>query len=149
MASGWYVEGLAACLDGTIDLDDDTIKVMLVDNNYTFDTDHDYVDDISGDEITATNYTGGFGGAGRKTATIVIQADTTNDRVEVVLSDLTWSSLGGAANDTVGGAVLIKEVTADSDSIPIAFWDLTDTTTNGGDFTLDFSSDGNLQISSV
>lgn len=149
MASGWYSNGVLNCLNGTIDLDTDVIKVMLVDEVYAYDPDHDFVNDISANEISATNYTGGFGGGGRKTATVTMQASTANNRVEIAIADLTWTALGGALNDTVGAAVVIHEITNDAASIPIAYLDFTDTPTNGGNFTLDFTalgSGGNMRI---
>lgn len=156
MASGLYATGLKEILDGTIDLDNDTLKVMLVNASYTYDPDHDVVDNSAGDatdpshnEITATNYTKGHAGAGRKTATVTLAADKTNNRATVAIADLTWSSLGGAANDTVAGAILFKEGANDGASRLIAFFDLSDTVTNGGDLTLDFAASaagGNIQI---
>jgi hypothetical protein len=157
MASGWYSQGLLKCLDGTIDLDTSTIKVMLVDAGYTYDPDHQVIDpgtndaaDLSFNEIVATNYTGGFAGAGRKTAVVTLQKSNTNNRVEIAIADLTWTALGGATNDTASGAVVIYETGgADTASIPIAFLDFADTPTNGGNFTLDFAalgSGGNMQI---
>lgn len=150
MASGWYTQGLLKLLDGTIDIDTSTLKVMLVKSAYTYDPDHDQVSDISANEIVATNYTSGFAGAGRKTASITLQNTTASNRVDIAIGDLTWTSLGGASNDTVAAAVLIFETGgADTASIPIAYLDHTDTPTNGGNFTLDFAalgSGGNLQI---
>lgn len=150
MASGWYTQGLLKLLDGTIDIDTSTLKIMLVKSAYTYDPDHDQVSDISSNEIVATNYTSGFSGAGRKTASITLQNTTASNRVDIAIGDLTWTSLGGASNDTVAAAVLIFETGgADTASIPIAYLDHTDTPTNGGNFTLDFAalgSGGNLQI---
>lgn len=45
--------------DGTIDLDNDTFGLMLLDNTHTIDPDHDFRNDVEGDEITGTNYTAG------------------------------------------------------------------------------------------
>lgn len=157
MASGFYNKGLYEIISGTIDLDTDTLKLMLVDTSYTFDADHEVVDngasnatDPSHNEIVATNYTAGFGGAGRKTVTITGQENDTNNRADFALADVTWTALGGASNDTIGGAILIKENTNDTDSRLIAFFDLTDTPTNGSDITLDFNTlaaGGNLRFS--
>ena len=150
MASGWYLQGLLKILDGTIDLDTATIKIMLVKAAYTYDPDHDQVSDISGNEISATNYTGGFGGGGRKTASITMQVTTASNRVDIAIGDLTWTALGGVSNDTPAAAVVIFETGgADSASIPIAYLDFTDTATNGGNYGLDMAalgSGGNLQI---
>lgn len=154
MASGFYNQALADILTGSIDMDSNTLKIMLVDASYTYDPDHQVVDnggndatDPSFNEIVATNYTGGFAGAGRKTATLTVSKQDANNRAVITIGDLTWTALGGATNDTVGGAILIKEITNDAASRVIAFFDLTDTPTNGGDFTLDFDgSNGNLRF---
>lgn len=145
-----YNQGLADCVSGSINLDTDTLKIMLVDTGYTFDPDHDVVDngannatDPSFNEIIATNYTVGFGGGGRKTAAIAAGAvNDASNRVDFDVTDLTWTALGGASNDTIAGAILIKEITNDTLSRLIAYFDLTDTATNGGDITLDFPASG-------
>lgn len=157
MASGWYSQGVFKICNGTIDVDTSTLKVMLVKSTYTYDPDHNFVDDgtsnatcLLAKEISATNYTGGYGGGGRKTASITLQKSDANNRVEIAIADLTWTSLGGASNDTPSGCALIFETGgADTTAIPIAFLDFSDTPTNGGNFTLDFAalgSGGNLQI---
>lgn len=159
MASGWYNKGLFEVSSATIDLISDTTKLMLVDTSYTYDPDHEVVDngannatDPSFNELVATSYTGGFAGAGRKTLTITGGENDTNNRADFAIADVTWTALGGGVNDTIGGAILIKEGTNDTDSRLIAFFDLTDTPTNGSDVTLDFNalgSGGNLRIAVV
>ena len=156
MASGWYSTGLKKCLDGTIALGTTTLKVMLVNSAYSFDPDLDTLDDgTSGDpnskELVCTNYTGNYGGSGRKTATATLQTNDTSNRVDIAIANLTWTALGGATNDTIGGAILCYETGgSDATAIPIAFFDLTDTPTNGSDITLSMTalgSGGNLRIS--
>lgn len=153
MASGAYTAGITAVLNGTIDLDTTTLKVMLVDAGYTYDPDHPFVSSSSGaaniatNEITATGYTAGFNGAGRKTATVTVVEQTASNRVVVRIADLTWTALGGAVNDTVAAAVLIREITNDAASLPIVYLDFTDISTNGGDVTVDFDgTDGNIRF---
>lgn len=153
MASHFYTTGLKECLDGTIDLDTDTIKLMLVTASYTPDKD-DLVVDAGGandpidHEIAVSGYTGGWGGSGRKTVTVTISANLTDDRVDIAISDQTWTALGAGA--TIAGAILIKEGGAnDTTSRLLAYFDVTDTATNGGDITLDFNAigaGGNLRI---
>jgi len=157
MATKWYLQGLADCMDQSIDMVNDTLKFMLVNDSYTFDTDHTVIDngaddstDPSYNEITATNYTGGYGGAGRKTATVTRTINTTNDRIDYSFDSETWSSLGGASNDTVAAAILVKEITNDTASRLIAYIDFTDKLTSGNDITLNMTSagaGGNLRIS--
>jgi len=154
MASGVTNQALLEILNGTIDPDDDTLKIMLVDDDYVFDPDvsvidpdDDSVNDAHHHELVATNYTGDYGGAGRKTATVTIAKDDTNDRANIKIADLTWTSLGGAANDTVGAALLVKEITDDKSSRVIACFDISNTPTNGGNFTLDFDpTNGNVRV---
>lgn len=149
MASGAYVHGVRQALDGTYNITSATLKFMLVDNVYVFSQTHTVVDDgtttttcLHFHEIAATNYTGGFGGAGRKVATIAISEDMTNLRVVLTFTSLTWSALGGATNATVGAAALIRESGNDTTSVPIAYMQITATPTNGSDFTLSMNTSG-------
>ena len=164
MASGWYTKGLRECMDTTVDITASSIRIMLVDSDYVYDADHEVVDngaddttDPSFEEMSVTGYTGGHQGAGRKQGgandfTLDFAEDDANNRVNIGLAaDLTWSSL--SSGGTIGGAILMKDGTSDdTDARLIAFWDLTDTATNGGDITLDFTpaaSGGNLRLSLV
>lgn len=156
MASGVYNKGVADILSGVIDADTTALKIMLVDTGYTYNPDHDVIDnggndatDPSFNELAATNYAGGFAGAGRKAATVTVTEDDANNRVVIEIADLTWTALGGGLNDTLGGAILIKEGTNDTDSRVIAYFELAATVTNGSDITLDFaSSGGNIRFNS-
>lgn len=147
MASGFYNVGARGILDGTIDLTNDTIKVMLVDDTYTPDPDHDFVDDVSGDELSGTGYTSGFGSASRKTVSgKSFLTDNATDRAEFTGTVAAWTGLDAG---TVGYAIFIKEVTTDADSIPIFYLDLGPTASNGGDFTITADSEGFAQASTV
>lgn len=150
MASGAYLHGLRQALDGTYVVTAATLKLMLVNNLYVFSQDHTVVDDgttgtscLKQEELNATNYTRGFGGAGRVAQTISISEDTTNQRVCLTFTSTTWNSLGGATNDTVGGAALIRESGNDTTSVPIFWFAITPTPTNGSNFTLSMNTSGN------
>jgi hypothetical protein len=126
-------------------------KVMLCTASLTADQDTDFIGSAGGSagatEITATGYTRGFGGAGRKSTTTSFAEQDASNRAVVITTDVTWNPLGGATNDTVGFACLVKEVTTDADSELIAVWDLADTTTNGSSFSLTMdASSGNLRF---
>ena len=147
MASGWYNLAVQKIMDGTIDLDTDTLKVMLVQSGYSYDPDDDFVDnggaaDPIDQELTVTGYTGGFGGAGRKTlANKAVTKDDTNDyAIFDNTADITWTALG--SGETIAAAIVIKEVTADTDSYLICYLEVTSTATNGGDITLQFHTNG-------
>lgn len=145
MASAWYNVGKDAVLDGTINFLTTTLKLMLVDDSETFNSDDATLNLVSDNEVSGTGYTGGFGGAGRKTlGSKVVNIDQANDRAEADSTvDVTWSSISVGV---VRAAILCYEVTSDTDSIPIAFLDLGDVTTNGGDLTIQWNAEGILQI---
>lgn len=148
MASGAFNKGLSDIADGTIDLLTDTLKVILVTSTYTYDPDTLVVDaggasDILDAEISVTGYTGGWGGGGRKTLTSkTVTADHTNNRAVFDAADPSaWTALGSGA--TIAAAVIVKEGGSnDTTSRPLAYLDITDTPTNGGDFTLIFAATG-------
>lgn len=141
-----------------LDLVSDTkVKWVLTNSTYTPAYTNTLVDggganDIIDGEITATNYTSGYGGAGRTAiSTPAFTNDTGNTRVEFDADDVTWTSLGGATNDTVTYINLIKEdhlgtTGNDTESRPIFAIDIADTTTNGGDFTVQWDAQGILQF---
>jgi hypothetical protein len=131
-------------LNHGIDLLSDTIKVMLVNNTYTPDKDHSFVDSITGGsskELTGTGYTGGFSGSGRKTlASKTVTQDDTNDKGVFDAADVTWTGINAG---TVGFIVVIKEITNDAASPILAVIDVTpDVVTNGGDYTAQWATDG-------
>lgn len=147
MASQVATNALVQCMSGTLDLDTDTIKVMLLRNTYTPNPDHKFVSDINANECNATGYTGGFNGASRKTlaSKTVTENTTTNRAIFDAADPSAWTALGGATNNTLRYCAIIKEITNDAASLVIAVLDFgSDYTTNGGDFTVQFSADGIL-----
>lgn len=82
------------------------------------------------DEADFTNY-------GRKTITsVTVTVDDTNDRVDVDIADQTWTAAGGAANNSLGKAVIAydPDTTGGTDSalIPLTYHDFV-ATTDGND----------------
>lgn len=141
MASGWYNSGLRDVADRTIDLINDTLKLILVTSSYTPNKDHDFADDLT-NELSGGGYTGGFGGAGRKTLSgKSFSTDTANDRVEFTFSAVTWTALGAAAGNPKY-AILVKEITNDAATRLIAYLDLGTVITNGSDVIV--TPDGTL-----
>lgn len=148
MAAGAFSNGIEALILQTYNLDTSTIKLMLVKSAYTYDPDHDFVNDISGSECDATGYTGGFAGADRLTSAVTITEQTANNRVVAIFADTTWTAIGGATNNTLSGAAAIFEITNDAASIPIAWLEFSGTlTTNGSDILMDMDgTNGNLRF---
>lgn len=156
MANFVYNAAATRVLNGALNLSTATLKMMLVTSSYTANRDDEFVSAASAAEISATNYTGGFGGAGRKTLTgQTVTKDNTNDRAELDVNDVTWTALGGASNATIAAILVIKENTNDADSWLVAYYDtVTGTpslpfTTNGGDLTLNINVEGLIQLSTV
>ncbi len=147
MASGAYSRGVLSILNGTIDLDTTALKVGLAKSTYAPDPDESALTTFAASEADCTGYTGGFAGAGRKAATITLTEQTASNRVVTIIGDLTWSALGGATNNTLGFAVLLREITNDAASIPICFLAFSaNVATNGSDILVDFDgTNGNLR----
>lgn len=147
MASGAYSRGVLSILNGAIDADTTATKIGLAKSSYSPDPDESSLSTFAASEADCTGYTGAFGGAGRKSATITLTEQTANNRVVTIITDLTWSGLGGATNNTLGYAVWLREVTNDAASIPIAFLAFASTvTTNGSDILVDFDgTNGNVR----
>jgi len=122
--------------DGTIDLDTDTIKVALV-TGYSQDIDaHDFWDDVSGSEISATNYSAG----GATLANSDVTVDTGNDRAVWDADNVTWSSLG-APSGSISHAIGYKDTGTPSTS-PLIFAMEIATDSNGGDYTIAWNGTG-------
>ena len=124
-----------------------TFKAMLVTPSYTYDVDHAAVSSISGNEIaTISGYTGAYGGSGRKyLTTLASSVDNASDIVKLTADNLTWTSL--AAGVTIRYVVIIKEITNDAGSIPIACIDLgADYSSNGLNFSITWSSNGVITL---
>ena len=144
MASQFMQNGLVHFI-GAGTWGSDTVKMGLLKNTYTPDPDHGTISAVSANECDATGYTGGFGGAGRKTlSSPTITVDNTNNRAVFDSADpATWTSLGGATNNTLRHAFVAKEVTNDASSPLLCTLDMgADKLTNGGDFTVQIAAAG-------
>lgn len=141
-----YQNGLMKCMDGTIVLLTDTIKIVLVKSSYTPNRDHDFLSDVT--EITGVSgYTGGFAGAGRKTlASKTLAITDASDLFTFDAADVAFGALG--TGDTIGGGVICKEITSDAASPIIAFNGVTNTPTNGASVTFQFDAAGIFTVTS-
>lgn len=155
MASFVYNNAIHKINQNDLDLESDTIKIMLVGTGYTPDRDDDFIGSGAGtpggEELSATGYTGGFGGASRLTLSNVTFTLSDADDWSVLDADdpVIWPSLGNGVNDTAAGGIIIKEVTSDADSLLIVFVDFPNRLTDGNDFPLLFNSAGIARWKSV
>lgn len=111
---------------------DALIVVLLKSSGLEADTalvDHDTLSAVlaaANDEADATNYA-------RKTlASVTVTVDDTNDRVDIDADDWSYTSLGGASNNTIGKAAICydPDTTGGDDTtiVPLGFFDFTLTT---------------------
>lgn len=100
---------------GNIDLDADTIYVMLCTDAYAPNKDtHTKRSDVT-NEITATGYT-----AGGKACTVTVEKNTSDDRLIITLNAVSWSGFTGISRQAVyykrrGGASSADELVAVND----------------------------------
>lgn len=153
MNSLTFLKGRDEIVKQTLDLvGSSTLVVIPMSDSYTPDPSaQDFITDVAADELTATGYDGGFGGADRQTPSgRTLNRDNANNRIEFDFNDLTFSGIGGnvnQTNDVVTGYIIAEERTDDTDSPIIGFLDLADNRpTNGSDITLSPDAEGALQF---
>ena len=133
MASLVYNRCLELWARGSIDFDTDSFKVLLTTSAYSENKDtHDFRDDVT-NEVTGTGYT-----AGGNTATVSVNLDTTNDRVDITLGGTSWATSTITARKAVyykarGGASSADELVACNDFS-------SDVVSSAGTFTLNAST---------
>lgn len=150
MASLWTNKAKYLMMTAALNLSSASLKTALMKNGYTPNADDNFMSGISSNECDATNYAGGFSGAGRKAiSSPTVTEDDTNDKAVYDAADpSTWSALGGAANNTLRHVVVWLPVTNDADSPVLFALDFgSDKTTNGGDFTVQWATGGIATVS--
>lgn len=145
-----------AFLAGEIDPVNDTVKVALVNDStaYSFNPDSDtFVNDVLDGGTTAQEFGNGSGtGYSRQTlSNVAVTQDNTDDEGVIDADDVTFNSLDGATiqaiiiykqvggDDTTPGDDPILNVLDDNSAGSVADLPLT---TNGGDVTIQFDSEG-------
>ena len=146
MASVVPTNALVLCMNGTLDLDTNTLAVMLLKSTYTPNPDHQHISDIVAYECNATGYTGGYGGASRFTiAGTTVTEDTTLNRAVFSATDpAIWGSLGGVTNNTLQYIAVVRQ-SGGNDTVAhvIAILDFNTTfTTTGGSFQVQWNTSG-------
>ena len=151
MASFVYNKAAGRIFDGADDWLTDTLKLGLSSSTHVPNKDNDFLDEGGADdfidgELSGTGYTAGFGGAGRKTlASKTVTVDDANDRAEFDCADISWTAISAG---TAAQATLLKEITNDAASIPLANIDSGGfpKTTNGGDLNFQVNAEGLVHL---
>ena len=145
MISGWFGKGTYHNEKRDFNLLNDTIKVMLVTPSFSVDRiNMEFVSSASSYELSGQGYTGGFGGSGRLSLSNKNITVDSNGISHFTANSLLWAAINAG---TVGGILLIKENTSDSDSYLILYLgsDVLSNVpiiTNGTDLSLSFGNAG-------
>jgi hypothetical protein len=127
-------------MEGSFDLVNDTIKVMLLTDTHTTDIDaHEYIDDVSANEVSGTGYVAGGATLANKTVT----KDNTDDEGVFDADDVTWST----STITARYAVVYKDTGTPATSPILNIIDFgSNQVSTAGDFTIQWGTEGILNI---
>jgi len=140
MANAIYNSFKRDIMNGSIDLDTDTIKVALVTSTYSPNIDtHDRFDDITNQVANGNGYTTG----GATLAGVTVTVDNTDDEGVFDANDVTWSS----STITARGAVIYKDTGTASTSPLICYVDFgSDFSSASGNFTITWNAEGIINL---
>jgi hypothetical protein len=140
MANAVFNKGLEEIAKALTDLDGSDLRVLLVKSTYTFNKDHLTVDDGSANDPASHELTVG-GYARQALANKTVTRDDTNDFAYLDADDVPFGAL--ATGETIGGVVLFRHTGTDTTAPLIAFYDVTDTPTNGAAVTHQWATPAN------
>jgi hypothetical protein len=109
VTTSFYNSFLEDILEGTIDLDTDSIYACLLDSGYSLDIDaHVDLGDVTGSECSGTGYTA----SGKALSNVSATKDTTNDLAYLDADDVSWTG----ATISARYMVLYKKAATPADS---------------------------------
>jgi len=114
----------------------DVIKVILVTAHTPNIDTHASYSDVSGDEESGTGYVAG----GETLTNQAVTQDNTNDRADFDADNVTWTGL-----DVGTPSHAIMYVDSHASDLLMAYWEVT-TASNGGDYTLQWHTNGILLL---
>lgn len=122
------------------DFVNDTLKVMLLTSSASPDQDaHDFIDDLSANEVSGAGYSAG----GATLASKAVTQDNTDNEGVFDANDVSWTT----ATITARYAVLYRDSGSAATSPVIAIWDFTtDKSSSGGTFQLTWNAEGILNV---
>jgi hypothetical protein len=144
MAAKLYGSIYAKAFNKEIDLDSDTIKVMLLTSSYTPNQDtHDYLDDVVANEVSGTGYTAG----GATLATKTVTYDSTSNTFVFDADDVTWAS----STVTARYAVVYDATPGTNATRPlIGYVDfVSDQSSSNGNFTITWDATGIVRMTAA
>lgn len=146
MANFVYNYGKFLLANGGLNLITDNVALLLVSTGYensntvAFLADANTVHEVATYEVTTSTVSGYARQAlTSKSVAETDDAGTSNGFAYFKAANVTFSTLG--TGNTIGGAILFKQGADNNASPLIAFYDVTDTPTNGGDITIQWAAD--------
>jgi len=139
MADVIYNAFKANIMNGGIDLDTDTIKVLLVTSTYVPNQDT-HVDraDVT-NEVTGTGYTAG----GDTITTPTVTQDNTDNEGVFDGDDVTWTT----ATITARGAVVYLSTGVAANDLLVCYFDFgSDQSSSAADFTISWNAEGIVNL---
>jgi hypothetical protein len=123
-------------MNGSIDLDTDTLKVMILTSSHTPSADDDeFIDDVSSNEVSGTGYTAG----GPTLSSAAVTEDDTNNKGVLDADDVSISS----SSITGHYGIVYQDTGTASTSRIIAEVDFgEDKTSDAGTFTITWNASG-------
>jgi hypothetical protein len=145
MANFVYNQGKFLLANGSLNLLSDTIQLLLVANTYEASNtvanlaDANNVHELISHVIT-TGTVSGYANVALTSRTVSETDDggTTNGFAFFNAANVTFSTLG--TGNTIGGCILYRAGANNNASPLIAFYDVVDTPTNGGDITIQWAN---------
>ncbi len=134
MASGIYNRFKANLMNKEVDLEGDTIKIILLDTNHSFAASNTVLTDVSGNELAAT---GGYSTGGN---TLASKAVTEAATTKWDAADTAWTS----ATFTAFHAVIYDSTATDNLVASIDFGG--GKAVSSGTFTIQFDSSGIITL---
>jgi hypothetical protein len=137
MASGIYDRWKANLMNKIVDMEDDVIKVMLLDDSHSFTTTHNVIGDVSTNQISGTGYSAGG-------ATLAGKGVTQGATTKFDATDTTWTT----ASFTAYHAVLWDDSVGTDDLICSIDFGAAKTVT-AGTFTIQWHASGIITLATA
>lgn len=145
MADQWYLPAAQKLAKADLDFDTVDLRVMLCMSNTTADTERN-VTNLAGftilDKFDGTGYTD------IDLATVAVNLDAVNSRIEIDYADGSFgATVGAGTRQWVGLLFYVRVDGTTANDYPVAWKDLTPNNANGGAVNLTINAEGALQIS--
>jgi len=116
-----------------IDLSANTLKIILMNNTFTFDKDaHATLADVTADQLATSH---GYTQNDKTLDNKVLSEDDVNDKGKMVCDDVSWTASGGSFGPT-GAAIIYDDTTTDDTIIGCIDFGTDYTISDGSSFAI-------------